>query len=80
VRLLAYPSGQASEYDQDTVRAAELAGHSHAFTTDAGWNTRATPRLEEHRIVLQPHRGFASQGVGRVVARLARTSSSPSSP
>jgi peptidoglycan/xylan/chitin deacetylase (PgdA/CDA1 family) len=72
VRLLAYPSGQASEYDRDTVRAAEVAGHSHAFTTDAGWNTRATPRLEEHRIVLEPHRGFTGQGVRRVVARLAR--------
>jgi peptidoglycan/xylan/chitin deacetylase (PgdA/CDA1 family) len=73
VRLLAYPSGQASEYDRDTVRAAELAGHTHAFTTDAGWNTRATPRLEEHRVVLEPYRGFTSQGIRRVVARLSRT-------
>jgi peptidoglycan/xylan/chitin deacetylase (PgdA/CDA1 family) len=70
-RLLAYPSGQASEYDRDTVRAAELAGHSRAFTTDAGWNTRSTPPLEQHRIVLEPHRGFANQGARRVVAKLA---------
>jgi peptidoglycan/xylan/chitin deacetylase (PgdA/CDA1 family) len=70
-RLLAYPSGQPGEYDSDTVRAAELAGHSHAFTTDAGWNSPSTPRLEARRIVLEPQHGFANQGVRRVVARLA---------
>jgi hypothetical protein len=61
-------------------RAAELAGHTHAFTTDAGWNTRARPRMEEHRIVLEPHRGFTSQGVRRVVARISRTALPAESP
>jgi peptidoglycan/xylan/chitin deacetylase (PgdA/CDA1 family) len=70
-RLLAYPSGQRGEYDSDTVRAAERAGYSHAFTTEAGWNSTSTPPLEGHRVVLEPHRTFATQALRRVAAKVA---------
>ena len=72
VRLLAYPSGQPGEYDGNTVRAAAEAGYSYAFTTDAGWNSPATPHLEGHRIVLEPHRTFTGMLTERVLARLRR--------
>lgn len=57
VDLLAYPNGRASDYNADTVAAADAAGYRFAVTTQEGWTTSKTPRYEVRRSVLYPNRG-----------------------
>jgi peptidoglycan/xylan/chitin deacetylase (PgdA/CDA1 family) len=59
VELLAYPNGQPGDYDADTVRAARLAGYSHAITTMEDWNMASTPAYEIRRFVMYPERGLS---------------------
>ena len=54
VRLLAYPSGAAADFNDDTVAAAQAAGYTHAFTTLFGWNNPTTPRFALRRVVVEP--------------------------
>jgi peptidoglycan/xylan/chitin deacetylase (PgdA/CDA1 family) len=58
VNVVAYPNGTATDFDQTTERAAELAGYRGAITTVPGWNSDSTPRYRLHRFVLYPERGL----------------------
>jgi peptidoglycan/xylan/chitin deacetylase (PgdA/CDA1 family) len=55
--VIAYPNGEAADYDDRTVEAAENAGHTFGVTTMPGWNTASTPRFEIRRSVLLSERG-----------------------
>jgi peptidoglycan/xylan/chitin deacetylase (PgdA/CDA1 family) len=57
VDLLAYPNGQAGDWNGATVTAARAAGYTHAITTMPGWNLPSTPPYEILRFVQQPERG-----------------------
>ena len=49
VRTLAYPNGQAGDYDAATVAAAQEAGYSHAFAAWGCTSCARTPRYEIRR-------------------------------
>lgn len=57
IEAIAYPNGEATDYDDRTMAAAELAGHTFGVTTEPGRNTALTPRFEIRRSVLLPERG-----------------------
>jgi peptidoglycan/xylan/chitin deacetylase (PgdA/CDA1 family) len=55
--VIAYPNGEAADYDDRTAEAAERAGHTFGVTTVPGRNTASTPRFEIRRSVLLSERG-----------------------
>ena len=57
VDLLAYPNGQAGDWNGATITTARAAGYTHAITTMPGWNRPSTPPYELLRFVQQPERG-----------------------
>lgn len=57
IDVIAYPNGEATDFDDHTAEAAELAGHTFGVTTVPGRNTASTPRFEVRRSVLLPERG-----------------------
>jgi peptidoglycan/xylan/chitin deacetylase (PgdA/CDA1 family) len=69
VRLLAYPNGTFGDYDENTVRAAEQAGYTHALTARPGLNRRSTPVYEARRVMLAPEQGFFETVVRRGACR-----------
>jgi peptidoglycan/xylan/chitin deacetylase (PgdA/CDA1 family) len=68
--VLAYPNGRYADFDEHTVEAAEAAGYRASVTTQAGRNVRSTHQHRLHRIVLEPHRGFAAMAGQRVRGKL----------
>jgi peptidoglycan/xylan/chitin deacetylase (PgdA/CDA1 family) len=70
IRLLAYPNGTRMDYDEATIRAAGLAGHTHAFGAHAGINGPATPAYAHPRFVVAPDRRFMDMLVRRIALRL----------
>jgi peptidoglycan/xylan/chitin deacetylase (PgdA/CDA1 family) len=57
IEVIAYPNGEAADYDERTMKAAELAGHTFGVTTEPGRNTATTPHFEIRRSVLLSERG-----------------------
>lgn len=55
--VLAYPNGEAGDYDEHTLAAARAAGHEWALTTTEGFARPTTPQLEINRVVMFPERG-----------------------
>jgi peptidoglycan/xylan/chitin deacetylase (PgdA/CDA1 family) len=70
VPLLAYPNGTRRDYDEATIRAAGLAGHTHALGAHAGINGPSTPVYAHPRFVVAPDRGFVDMLVRRIARRL----------
>ena len=64
VETLAYPNGQAGDYDATTIGAAREAGYSHAVTTWGLTNSAATPVYEISRKMATPDRSPARLAVG----------------
>ncbi len=59
IGVIAYPNGEAADYDRATLEAVGHAGHTFGVTTEPGRNTAATPRFEIRRSVLLTQRGGA---------------------
>jgi peptidoglycan/xylan/chitin deacetylase (PgdA/CDA1 family) len=70
VPLLAYPNGTRMDYDEATMRAAALAGHTHALGAHAGINRPSTPAYAHPRLVVAPDRPFLDMLVRRIASRL----------
>jgi peptidoglycan/xylan/chitin deacetylase (PgdA/CDA1 family) len=70
IRLLAYPNGTRLDYDEATIRAAGLAGHTHALGAHAGINGPSTPVYAHPRLVVSPDRRFLDMLLQRVALRL----------
>jgi peptidoglycan/xylan/chitin deacetylase (PgdA/CDA1 family) len=68
VRLLAYPNGRRSDYDQATIAAARAAGYDFALTTLEGWNRPTTPPYEVRRYLVEPDKGTRDLAVTAVRA------------
>ena len=69
VRLLAYPNGTRTDYDEATIRAATLAGHTHALGAHAGINRSSTPVYAHPRFVVAPDRHFVDMLIRRIALR-----------
>lgn len=72
VHVLAYPNGQAGDYDTATIDAARCAGYSHAVTTRGRITDTQTPPYEVARWIVSPERPAARLAVGALRALLAR--------
>jgi len=71
VSTLAYPNGQAGDYDAVTVEAARAGGYSYAVTTRGRVSTAATAPYEISRWVVSPERPAARLVVGAVRSLLS---------
>jgi peptidoglycan/xylan/chitin deacetylase (PgdA/CDA1 family) len=70
VPLLAYPNGTRMDYDERTMRAAALAGHTHALGAHAGINRPSTPAYAHPRLVVAADRPFPDMLFRRIALRL----------
>ncbi|MGQ0573021.1 MAG: polysaccharide deacetylase family protein [Pseudonocardia sp.] len=73
VRTLAYPNGQAGDYDGTTIAAARAAGYTHAVTTRGRLTDATTPHHEIARWVVTPTKPAARLAVGSLRSLLGRT-------
>jgi peptidoglycan/xylan/chitin deacetylase (PgdA/CDA1 family) len=69
--VLAYPNGRSVDYDQGSLDAAAAAGHSHALTTEDGFNTPGGRPYEVRRSVVYPERDVVDLLKSFVYARRA---------
>ncbi|PVZ08004.1 polysaccharide deacetylase family protein [Actinomycetospora cinnamomea] len=67
VDLLAYPNGNAGDYDQQTMELARAAGYRAAVTTRPGLVGPQEPPFAMHRVVLTP-----LTDVGELFGKVAR--------
>jgi len=67
VDLLAYPNGNAGDYDQRTMELARAAGYRAAVTTRPGLVGAQEPPFAMHRVVLTP-----LTDVGELFGKVAR--------
>jgi peptidoglycan/xylan/chitin deacetylase (PgdA/CDA1 family) len=70
VPLLAYPNGTRVDYDDNTIRAAVQAGHTHALAAHAGVNRPSTSAYAHPRFAIQPDRPFLDILIRRALRRL----------
>jgi peptidoglycan/xylan/chitin deacetylase (PgdA/CDA1 family) len=72
IHTLAYPNGQADDYDTTTIDAARAAGYSHAVTTRGRLTDAATPPYEVARWIVSPEKPASRLAVGGLRSLLTR--------
>lgn len=72
IRTLAYPNGQAGDYDEITIDAARAAGYSHSVTTRGRLTDASTPHHEIARWIVSPEKPASRLAVGSLRSLLSR--------
>lgn len=73
VHTLAYPNGQADDYDTTTIAAAQEAGYTHAVTTRGRAIDADTPPYEVCRWIVSPDRPTPNLTLNVLRTLLGRT-------
>jgi peptidoglycan/xylan/chitin deacetylase (PgdA/CDA1 family) len=64
IRTLAYPNGQAGDYDEITIGAAQAAGYTHAVIAHGRATASGTPPFETPRWIVSPDKPPLRLAVG----------------